>query len=261
MSRSVANGGADRWRRAAAATANAGLALALVAGLALLLAGPGHRFGWWSFGTGFWVLRWAVYGGIAAAVVSAAGLTLARRRAQRRGMFRAIAGLAIGLVVAGVPLSYLHTARAVPPIHDITTDPDDPPAFEAILPLRAGAPNPATYGGPAVAALQRTGYPDIAPADYPVAPMAAFEAALATAQAMDWTIVATDEAEARIEATDRTLWFGFVDDVVIRVRATDAGSRIDVRSTSRLGVSDVGTNATRVRAYLARLEDTIGRGG
>jgi uncharacterized protein (DUF1499 family) len=149
----------------------------------------------------------------------------------------------------------------VPPIHDITTDPDDPPAFEAILPLRAGAPNPATYGGPAVAALQRTGYPDIAPADYPVAPMAAFEAALATAQAMDWTIVATDEAEARIEATDRTLWFGFVDDVVIRVRATDAGSRIDVRSTSRLGVSDVGTNATRVRAYLARLEDTIGRGG
>jgi uncharacterized protein (DUF1499 family) len=255
MNRLVA---AERWRRAAVITANVGLALALVAGLALLLAGPGHRFGWWSFGTGFAVMRWAVYGGIAAAVVSAAGLVLAPLRAQRRGMFRALAGLIIGLVVVGVPLSYLRTARSVPPIHDITTEPDDPPAFEAIVPLREGAPNPATYGGPAVAEQQLAGYPDIAPADYPITPEAAFEAALAAVRAMDWTIVAIDEAEGRIEASDRTLWFGFVDDVVIRVRPTDAGSRIDVRSTSRVGVSDMGKNAARVRAYLARLEDTIG---
>ena len=251
---------AERWRRAAAITANVGLALALVAGVALLLAGPGHRFGWWSFGTAFAVVRWAVYGGIAAAVVSAAGLVLAPLRAQRRGMFRALAGLVIALVTVGVPLSYLHTARSVPPIHDITTDPDDPPAFEAILPLREGAPNPATYGGPAVAEQQRAGYPDIAPADYPITPEAAFEAALAAARAMDWTIVAIDEAERRIEATDRTLWFGFVDDVVIRVRPTDAGARVDVRSVSRVGVSDMGKNAARVRAYLARLGDQIGGG-
>jgi uncharacterized protein (DUF1499 family) len=240
------------------AIANAGLALALLAGLALLSAGPGHRFGWWSFGAGFAIIRYAVYGGIAAAVLSAGGLVLAPLRAQKRGMFRALAGLVIGLVVVGVPLSYLQTARSVPPIHDITTDPEDPPEFDAILPLRADAPNPATYGGPAVAALQHAGIPDIVPADDPIAPAAAFEAALATARAMGWTIVAADQAAGRIEATDRTLWFGFTDDIAIRVRPTDAGSRVDVRSVSRVGVGDFGTNAARVRAYLAKLQDEIG---
>jgi uncharacterized protein (DUF1499 family) len=164
----------------------------------------------------------------------------------------------IGLITVGVPAYYLHTARSVPPIHDITTDTEEPPAFEAILPLRAEAPNPASYGGPAVAAQQREGYPDIAPADYPIAPEAAFAAALAAARAMGWDIVATDEAAGRIEATDRTFWFGFADDIVIRVRPTDVGSRIDVRSVSRVGVSDIGTNVARIRAYLAKLEDHIG---
>jgi uncharacterized protein (DUF1499 family) len=258
MNRSPAEG---LWLRATAAIATAGLALALVAALALLLAGPGHRLGWWSFGTGFSVLRWAAYGGIAAAAVSIAALILAPWRGQRRGMFRALAGLIIGLITVGVPAYYLQTARAVPPIHDITTDIENPPEFQDILPLRADAPNPASYGGPAVAEQQREGYPDLAPADYPIAPSAAFEVALAAAQAVGWTIVATDEAAGRIEATDQTFWFGFVDDIVIRVRPTDAGSRIDLRSVSRVGVSDVGTNAARVRAYLAELDDQIGRGG
>jgi uncharacterized protein (DUF1499 family) len=75
---------------------------------------------------------------------------------------------------------------------------------------------------------------------------------------MGWDVVAIDQAAGRIEATDRTFWFGFVDDIVIRVRPTDAGSRIDVRSVSRVGVSDIGTNAARVRAYLAKLKDQIG---
>ena len=259
MNRSLTEAGARGWRRTAVATANLGLALAIVAGLALLLAGAGHRFGWWSFGTGFQVLRWATFGGIAAAVISAAGLVIAPLRAQRRGMFRALAGLVVGLFVAGVPLSYLQTARSVPPIHDITTDPEDPPEFDAIAPLRADAPNPVVYGGPAVAAQQREAYPDIAPADHPVAPQTAFEAALVAADAMDWAVVATDEAAGRIEATDRTFWFGFVDDIVIRVRPTDAGSRVDVRSTSRVGVGDFGTNAARVRAYLEELGAQLNR--
>ena len=238
MKASAAERIAERWRRATVTIASAGLALALVAGLALLLAGPGHRFGWWSFGTGFGIIRWAAYGGIAAA----------------------LAGLIIGLITVGVPAYYLQKARSVPPIHDITTDTEDPPEFETILPLRAQAPNPASYGGPAVAAQQREGYPEIAPADYPVAPEAAFEAALGAARDMGWSVVAMDEAAGRIEAIARTLWFGFVDDIVIRVRPTDAGSRIDVRSVSRVGVSDMGKNAARVRAYLAELDARL-RGG
>jgi uncharacterized protein (DUF1499 family) len=258
MDRPVSEASAERRRRLAIAIANTGLAPALIAGLGLLVAGPGHRFGWWSFGTGFAAIRWALYGGIAAALISAAGLVLAPLCAQRRGMFRALAGLVIGLVVVGVPLSYLQTARSVPPIHDITTDTEDPPEFVEILPLRADAPNPATYGGPAVAALQRASYPDIAPADAPIAPAAAFEAALAAAHEMGWTIVRADQAAGRIEATDRTFWFGFTDDIAIRVRPTDAGSRVDLRSVSRVGVGDFGTNAARVRAYLAKLQDGIG---
>ena len=258
MSNGGANRGGERWRRVTAVIGTTGLVLALVAGLALLAAGPGHRFGWWSFGAGFGIMRWAAYGGLAAAVLSAAALILAPLRGQRRGMFRALAGLIIGLIAVGVPAYYLQKARGVPPIHDITTDIEEPPAFEAVLPLRADAPNPAAYGGPQVAAQQRNGYPDIAPADYPIAPASAFEAALAAAREMGWTIVAADEAAGRIEAIDRTFWFGFVDDIVIRVRPTDAGSRIDVRSVSRVGVSDVGANATRVRAYLAELAGRLG---
>jgi uncharacterized protein (DUF1499 family) len=109
-----------------------------------------------------------------------------------------------------------------------------------------------------VAAQQRAGHPDIAPADYPINPEAAFEVALAAARDLGWTVVAMDEAGGRIEAIDRTFWFGFADDVVIRIRPTDAGSRIDVRSTSRVGVSDMGTNAARVRDFLAQLQEEIG---
>jgi uncharacterized protein (DUF1499 family) len=261
MNHAGADRTAQRWRRVTVAIATAGLVLAAVAGLALLVAGPGHRFGWWSLGAGFGIIRFAAYGGIAAAVVSAAALILAPLRGQRRGMFRALAGLAIGLITVGVPAYYLQAARSVPPIHDITTDTEDPPAFETILPLRAQAPNPASYGGPAIAAQQQDAYPDIVPADYPVTTDRAFEAAFAAAREMDWDIVATDQAAGRIEAIDRTFWFGFIDDIVIRVRPTDAGSRIDVRSVSRVGVSDMGKNAARVRAYLAELEEQIGSGG
>ena len=248
----------ERWRQATVAIATAGLVLAVVAGLGLLLAGPGHRFGWWSFGTGFGIMRWAAYGGIAAAVISAAALILAPLRGHRRGMLRALAGLVIGLITVGVPAHYLQAARSVPPIHDITTDTEDPPAFETILPLRAQAPNPATYGGPAVAAQQRENYPDIAPADYPIGTEAAFDAALAAARDLGWTVVAMDPEAGRIEAIDRTFWFGFADDIVIRVRPTDAGSRVDIRSVSRVGVSDMGTNAARVRAFLAELDARLG---
>jgi uncharacterized protein (DUF1499 family) len=176
-------------------------------------------------------------------------------------MLRALAGLGLGLITMGVPAYYLQKARSVPPIHDISTDTEDPPAFETILPLRAQAPNPTTYGGPAVAAQQHEHYPDIAPADLPVGPDAAFDAALAAARDLDWTVVAMDEVGGRIEAIDRTLWFGFADDVVIRIRPTDAGSRVDVRSVSRVGVSDLGTNAARIRAFLARLEEEVGASG
>jgi uncharacterized protein (DUF1499 family) len=245
---------ATRDNRRATPIATIGLALAVLAALAGLAAGLGYRFGWWELGTGFALLRYAVYGGVAAIVVSGLGLVLARPGGQRRGLYRALAGLVIGAVVFGVPWGYLRTAQRVPPIHDITTDTADPPPFVAILPLRADAANPPDYGGEEVAAQQRAAYPAIQPVQAPLPPERTFALALATVEDQGWEIVAAVPAEGRIEATDTTLWWGFKDDVVIRVRSEGPGSRLDIRSKSRIGLGDFGTNAARIEAFLEDFE-------
>jgi hypothetical protein len=154
-----------------------------------------------------------------------------------------------------VPWSYARIARSVPAIHDISTDTANPPVFLAILPLRADAPNAAEYGGPELARQQREAYPDLTSARLPVPTGIAFEAARASAQQMGWEIVAAESDEGRIEATDITFWFGFRDDVVIRISAAGASnSVVDVRSVSRVGRSDVGKNAARIRTYLEKLQ-------
>lgn len=228
------------------------IVLALVAVALLLVAGPGTRLALWDFGTGFGLLRWAAFTGLAAAASALAMLLLPRLR-RGHGLLLGVA-LLLGLGVAFVPWNNLRQAKTVPPIHDISTDTTHPPAFVAILPLRADAPNPATYGGPDVARQQAQAYPDIRPYFTTEAPRPAFDRALRAARAMGWQIIASEPASGRIEATATTLWFGFKDDVVIRVAPAANGSRIDVRSVSRVGKSDVGTNARRIRAYLQRLE-------
>jgi uncharacterized protein (DUF1499 family) len=144
-------------------------------------------------------------------------------------------------------------AKRVPPIHDITTDTDRPPEFVAVLPRRADAPNGVEYEGAEIARQQREAYPDIGPLRLPLAPGEAFARALAAARASGWEIVGADSAAGRIEATATTAWFGFKDDVVVRIAPEEGGSRVDVRSVSRVGKSDVGANAERIRKYLARL--------
>jgi uncharacterized protein (DUF1499 family) len=243
---------ADRRRRVAKVTTLA-LVVAIVAAIAGLAAGPAYRFGPLSLGSAFGLLRAAAYGGIAAALLGLVGMILARPGAPRRGLYRSLAAFVIGLVVMGVPWSYLWRAQSVPPIHDITTDTTNPPQFLAVRPLRADDPNPASYGGPEVAAQQQEAYPDIQPLHLELPPDQAFQRALRAAQEMGWEIVRADYPARRIEATDQTLWFGFKDDVVIRVRPAESGSRIDVRSTSRVGQSDLGVNAERIRSYLERL--------
>jgi uncharacterized protein (DUF1499 family) len=159
----------------------------------------------------------------------------------------------LGLGVAAIPAYWLHKARDAPPIHDISTDLGDPPNFVAVLPRRGDRANPVDHGGAAVAEAQRRAYPDIQPLTIGLAPAEAFALALHVARAMGWEIVAQDAANGRIEATATTLWFGFKDDVVVRVLPSGSGSRIDVRSLSRVGVGDAGANAQRIREYFARL--------
>jgi uncharacterized protein DUF1499 len=235
-------------RKAGAGVAVVALVVAVLALADLLLAGPGSRMGWWTFRTGLLVmLKWAAYGGIAAIVLAVIALALGGRRPL------AAVALLVGAAALVPPLLFQRTAKSVPPIHDITTDTDNPPAFVAVLEKREGASNSAEYGGAEVAAQQHKAYPDLHTAALPDPPARAFDRALAAARAQGWEIVAAVPSEGRIEATDTTRWFGFKDDVVIRVQPDGAGTRVDIRSLSRVGKSDVGKNAARIRAYLAAL--------
>jgi len=243
----------SRLARAASITARAGLLLALLGALSLLLSGAGSRWDWWGFRTGFAIFRWTLYGGLGAVVVALAGLVLALLGRAKNTALLSIGTLVLLIAVAVVPVSHLRAAGRVPPIHDITTDLDDPPRFVAVLPHREGAPNTAEHGGAALAAQQRAGYPDLGPARFSAPPERVFARAVDVARGLGWEIVAAVPAEGRLEATDRTRWFGFRDDVVVRVRPDGTGSRVDVRSVSRVGRSDLGTNARRIRAFLDSL--------
>ena len=237
-----------------------GLALLLAIAAAVLLGlGPlGWRAGWWHYRVGFtYLMPAAAYCGLAALGVAVLGLALGLRRIGPGTIAIAVIALLVGGACAYVPWHYVSQRGTFPSIHDITTDPDNPPEFRAVLPLRQadGAANSTQYAGAKVADQQRRAYPDIVPALLDVPPAEAFDRALAAARKLGWTIVAGEPAEGRIEASDRSRWFGFTDDVVIRVTPVEAGSRVDIRSESRVGGGDFRVNANRVRAFLAALHE------
>jgi uncharacterized protein (DUF1499 family) len=227
-----------------------GLVLTLIGGV-LLLAGPlGSRSGLWPFTIGLLMLATSM-------LLALMGVSLSLVGGIRTGQWAvAGAGIVLGLAVVSVPVTFIVSARGAPPIHDITTDPDNPPTFVSILPRRAGAVNPPEYAGSEAAAQQRRAYPDIQPLVLSGTTADVFDRTLAVVQDLGWDLVAGDRDAGRIEAVDTTFWFGFKDDVVIRITpaASDRSVRVDVRSKSRVGVGDVGTNARRVRTLLARLQ-------
>lgn len=227
--------------------------VASAAALLLAIAGFGSRFGWWHFRTGFDLLRYGVYGGICAALLALLAVSVAVRQRHTAGIMISVLTLAGALAMAVVPVSWRLTAKKLPMIHDITTDTVNPPQFVAILPLRKDGSNPAEYGGTLVADLQKKAYSDLRTEVLDIPLNKSFERALAAARAMGWRIVAVDPSQGRIEASDTTFWFGFVDDIVIRIAPAGERTLVDIRSVSRVGKSDVGTNAKRIRKYLLRL--------
>jgi hypothetical protein len=196
------------------------LALALVLAAMSVAAGFGVRFGLWDFRFGFQLVRWSLYAGLAIAAVAFIALLIPRIRSGH--VPRLVAALAIGVGVAYFPWNWLQSARVVPAINDITTDTENPPAFVAVIPLRAGTPVSVTYPGSETAAKQRGAYPDIRPLELAVPPAVAFARALDVAKGSGWEIDAADAGSGRIEATATTPWFGFRDDVVVRITPTAA---------------------------------------
>lgn len=253
MTKSAAIGATPSAARGGLLLPLIGVALAIGAAILLAAAGGGTRLGLWPFRTGFTLLKYGAYTGSAAFLVALAATLYSVKSGSRLGLVLALAAALAGAAVTTVPVSWKLTAQRLPRIHDISTDITNPPTFVAVLPLRTDAPNPAGYGGPEIAALQRKGYPDIKTVVLELPLAGAYEAALSAASAMGWQIVAAVPAEGRIEATDTTFWFGFKDDIVIRVAPAGNRSLVDIRSVSRVGVSDVGTNARRIRAYVKKL--------
>jgi uncharacterized protein (DUF1499 family) len=169
-----------------------------------------------------------------------------------------VPALIAGLAILAYPLSLLDQASSVPAIHDITTDTDDPPQFRAVADARARSMNAVAYPGADTARRQRQAYPWIQPLLLERTPHSVFQAARRQVEAEGWELHAADRAAGRIEATATSFWYGFKDDVVVRITETDDGrTRVDVRSASRVGISDLGVNADRVRAFLDALAERL----
>ena len=216
-------------------------------------AGPVYRLGA-SLATAYEIMRWSAYIGLAASLIAVASAIFCYRGRRWMGTFVSVLALIVGLTAVAIPMSWQRRAQRLPSIHDITTDLENPPAFEAILAERVDAPNRLDRT-PQLSLLQKEGYPDLAPVTLPTAPAATFDRALRVAQSHGWEIVTADKSGGRIEATDTTRWFGFTDDVVVRLTPWGAGTRVDVRSTARAGAGDLGRNASRIRQFLDDLSE------
>jgi uncharacterized protein (DUF1499 family) len=170
-----------------------------------------------------------------------------------RGMSRILLAFLIDAVILAYPAYLGLQYRKLPAIHDITTDPIDPPRFEALARLRAGdGANTAVYAGLYSAEQQRSAYPDIETVELEVPVQRAYELTLQIVTKRKWLVIDERPPQpprriGRIEAVARTPIMGFREDVSIRFTADgDEASRVDIRSSSRYFESDLGSNAARV---------------
>ncbi len=174
---------------------------------------------------------------------------------RKTGLMTALVGVVIAVVAATPFSTSFMKARSVPPIHDISTDLINPPQFVAVVPLRATSPNALDRAEPADLAEQQTkAYPALAPLTVEAQPGKVFDAARDVVHDMGWALDAATPETGLIEATATTSLLHFKDDVVIRITETDTGSKVDMRSVSRVGMSDLGANAARIEAFFAALK-------
>ncbi|MHB1542233.1 MAG: DUF1499 domain-containing protein [Steroidobacteraceae bacterium] len=240
------------------------LAAAVLAFLAVLLPGPLYHIRVLSLGGAFRSITYGAYGGLVTTLLGVVLLPVVWvvHRGARRFIAPALV-IVLGGIAWGVPYMWLKKGESVPPIHDITTDTRNPPQFlPDVVALRAAAhaTNSTVYGGPKVAALQKKAYPYIRPMFFKLPASKVFAAALRTVKSMGWKLDSAHPHLGIIEASSTTFWFGFTDDVVIRIESQASGSRLDIRSESRIGESDFGRNAARIMRFRAMLYRKLGLG-
>jgi len=228
----------------------------LIAFLLVVLAGPLYKFGIIELGTAFTGFKFGVYAGIAALVLLALQIIVKRKTVT---LGSAVVAVAFSAVAIAMPLNMMNEAKNVPPIHDISTDLVNPPEFVAIAPLRADAPNPVAYDGIETTEQQRESYPELQTLTYPQPKSELVATVEQAVKNLGWELVNTDTSQGIIEATDTTMWFGFKDDVVVRINDQGGESVVDIRSKSRVGGSDLGKNAERIHTLIDELDTVLAK--
>ncbi|MGO1500758.1 MAG: DUF1499 domain-containing protein [Marinobacter sp.] len=229
------------------------LGVVLLLTAAVLMGGSGiaYKAEWISLGTSFTWLKQGAQLSVAAAALGLLSLIVGGIcRRWRPALVGAIVSMAVVAMIA-MPMQLKQRAQSVPPIHDITTDMQNPPVFKALVTAREEAPNEVDYPGEETARQQQAAYPDLKAITLKMSLADTMAATKETVKKRGWEIAAT--TDNTIEATATTRWFGFKDDVVIRMTEMANGVRVDMRSASRVGKSDVGTNAERIQAFLEDL--------
>ncbi|MBR5495512.1 MAG: DUF1499 domain-containing protein [Psychrobacter sp.] len=230
--------------------------VSLSAFLLVALPGPLYKYGVVDLGTAFTGFKFGVFAGIATLILLVLQILFKRKTVT---LGSTIMALLLSTIAIAIPLSMLNKGKSVPPIHDISTDLVNPPEFVAIAPLRADAPNPVEYAGVEVATQQRAAYPELQTLNYTQSKSELVEATKQVIDNLGWQLVNIDANQGIIEATDRTMWFGFKDDVIVRI--TDNGSKrlVDIRSKSRVGGSDLGKNAERIHGFIEELDSILAK--
>jgi hypothetical protein len=223
-----------------------------------VLATLGHRFGLIHYRLSMMVFAFAV---IVCVLVVVAGILIIGFSMYKKQQFQ-IEFVVLVLACSLVPIIALSSAgfsvTKPPMIHDITTDTHNPPVFKFIQSSIVYRVNSLIYAGEKVSAIQRRAYPDIKTFKTHSPPRLVYQKALFSGAVLGWEIVGNDLADLRFEAVTTTPLFGFVDDIVVRIMPLpDGGSAVDVRSMSRVGVTDLGANAKRIRHFLSRLEEEL----
>ena len=260
--------------------------LAIVTPLFFAVAALGTKFGlWpWQFGLSTLTFTWGPrllmaalgLGVVALAMIVIFRVVFGRANAPTAGgWIAAFAAIAVGAGGLWFAADVRATAGELPPIHDVSTDRENPPQFSDALARRRGPESNSLdyasktipegvsgrwpdYAGMAVSEAQAQAYPDIQPIALETSPESAFEAALGAARDLGWHVSATSSEALMFEATAETFWFGFLDDVAVRVTESEGGAVVDVRSVSRVGLSDLGANGARIRQFEDRLRERIG---
>jgi uncharacterized protein (DUF1499 family) len=230
-----------------------GFILALLCAVAAVGSGLGYRLGLWHFRTGFEILKWSFFVSGATLLILLACMFFVQTKTRADSMI-GITGIIICLVLVYVPYSWKKTLDAYPYIHDISTDTLNPPDFVIVDQLRAADDHSIEYDGLEVAELQAKAYPDIKTLVIDGDIEKHLQSAENVLNDMNLDIVSVDIESGRIEAVATSFLFGFKDDMVIRMTETDTAQvAVDVRSQSRVGKSDLGQNAKRIRRFMEGL--------